>query len=164
MTRPRISPMAHPVRQCSVAEMAVRFSVWSGSFTLSEGYVSLFMDHDHAFGSSTPFSLGVEEELFLVDVETGAQIDASHAVLERIGPVDGTVERELHACQVELITGVCATAAEAAGTLGGLRRAVAATGAGLLGSGIHPAAPEGAAQITDKERYERIRELLGDAV
>src|SRR3954465_7009232 len=164
MTRPRISPMAHPVRQCSVAEMAVRFSVWSGSFTLSEGYVSLFMDHDHAFGSSTPFSLGVEEELFLVDVETGAQIDASHAVLERLGPVDGSVERELHACQVELITGVCATAGEATGALRRLRRAVRETGAGLLGAGMHPAAPEGLAEITDKDRYAQIRHLLGDAV
>ncbi|MGH2865594.1 MAG: carboxylate-amine ligase, partial [Solirubrobacteraceae bacterium] len=65
---------------------------------------------------------------------------------------------------VELITDVCHSAAEAAGRLGGLRRAVAATGAGLIGSGTHPAAAEGAAEITDKERYESIRDLLGDAV
>jgi len=85
-------------------------------------------------------------------------------VLKRLGPVDGTVERELHACQVELISDVCRTAAAAVGTLGGLRRAVLATGAGLLGSGTHPSAAEGEAEITDKERYERIHELLGDAV
>jgi carboxylate-amine ligase len=121
-------------------------------------------DLDHRFGAGRDFSLGVEEELFLVDPVTGAQIDASAAVLERLGPVDGTVERELHACQVELITDVCATAGEATGTIGGLRRAVTATGAGLLGSGTHPAAFEGTAEITDKERYERIRDLLGDAV
>jgi glutamate---cysteine ligase / carboxylate-amine ligase len=41
---------------------------------------------------------------------------------------------------------------------------VLATGAGLIGSGTHPAAGEGEAEITDKERYERIRDLLGDAV
>jgi carboxylate-amine ligase len=119
---------------------------------------------DHAFGSAPPFSLGVEEELFLVDPATGAQIDASRAVLERIGEVDGTVERELHACQVELITSVCATAGEAVDALRGLRAAVGATGAGLLGAGMHPAAPEGLAEITDKERYAQIRHLLGDAV
>jgi carboxylate-amine ligase len=119
---------------------------------------------DHRFGAAHDYSLGVEEELFLVDPVTGAQIDASAAVLERLGPVAGSVERELHACQVELITDVCATAGEAAGALRGLRRAVGATGAGLLGSGTHPAAFEGTAEITDKERYERIRELLGDAV
>lgn len=119
---------------------------------------------DHAFGRGAPFTLGVEEELFLVDPVTGEQINASGAVLERLVDVDGTVERELHACQVELITGVCGTAGEAARTLRGLRRAVLATGAGVLGSGTHPSAPEGAADITDKERYERIQFLLGDAV
>jgi carboxylate-amine ligase len=37
------------------------------------------------------------------------------------------------------------------------------TGAGLLGAGTHPSADEGDAMITDKERYERIHFLLGDA-
>ena len=56
------------------------------------------------------------------------------------------------------------SAGEAIDALDGLRRAVVATGAGLLGSGTHPSAAEGDAEITDKERYERIRYLLGDAV
>ncbi len=118
---------------------------------------------EHAFGTGEPFSLGVEEELFLVDPVTGEQANASAAVEQRLGPVDGTVERELHASQIELITDVCATAGEAIGALRGLRRAVLATGAGLLGAGTHPSAAEGEAEITDKERYERIRDLLGDA-
>src|ERR1019366_9517830 len=95
-------------------------------------------DIPNAFGSERPFSVGVEEELFLVDPVTGRQTNASAAVQERLGPVDGTVESELHACQVELITDVCSSAGEAAVTLGGLRRAVIATGAGLLGSGGPP--------------------------
>ncbi len=124
------------------------------------------MPHEdpNTFGAGEPFTVGVEEELFLVDPVTGAQTNASTAVQERLGPVDGTVERELHACQVELITDVCHCAAEATRTLGGLRRAVVATGAGLLGSGTHPAAREGDAEITDKARYARIHDLLGDAV
>ena len=113
--------------------------------------------------SSLP-TLGVEEELFLVDPATGVQIDASLAVLERIGPVVGTVERELHACQVELITDVCAGAGAATDALSSLRAAVRATGAGLLGAGMHPGAREGLAEITDKDRYAAIRHLLGDAV
>lgn len=116
------------------------------------------------FGSGDPFTVGVEEELFLVDPVTGRQANASAAVKERLGPVDGTVERELHACQMELITDICHSAGEAVDTLAGLRTAVVATGAGLLGSGTHPSAAEGEADITDKERYERIRDLLGDAV
>jgi glutamate---cysteine ligase / carboxylate-amine ligase len=119
---------------------------------------------DHAYGERAPYTLGVEEELFLVDPIEGEQINASGAVLERIGQIDGTVERELHASQVELITGVCGRAGDAAAALASMRRAVTATGAGLLGAGTHPSAAEGDAEITDKDRYERIRELLGDAV
>ncbi len=119
---------------------------------------------DHSYGEGSPYTLGVEEELFLVDPLAGEQINASDAVLERLGEIDGTVERELHASQVELITGVCERTQEAAGALTAMRRAVTATGAGLLGAGTHPSAREGDAEITDKERYERIRELLGDAV
>jgi glutamate---cysteine ligase / carboxylate-amine ligase len=84
-------------------------------------------------------------------------------VLARLGEVDGSVERELHACQVELVTRVCRSAGAAVEALRAMRRAVAATGAGLLASGTHPSAIEGEAEITDKERYERIRYLLGDA-
>ncbi len=118
----------------------------------------------NAFGSGESFSVGVEEELFLVDPISGRQANASAAVQERLGPVHGSIERELHACQIELITEVCRSAGEAVSALRGLRRAVLETGAGLLGSGTHPSAIEGEAEITDKERYERIRELLGDAV
>src|SRR3954451_24481259 len=123
------------------------------------------MSTDHAFGSGEPFTLGVEEELFLVHPVTGSQANASAAVLERVrAPETGQIERELHACVVELITGVCDRVGEARDQLAALRRAVLATGTGLIGSGTHPSAREGEAEITDKARYERIRELLGDAV
>jgi carboxylate-amine ligase len=121
-------------------------------------------EQEHAFGSGTPLTVGVEEELFLVDPVTGRQVNASGAVQERLGSVSGTVERELHACQVELITDVCESAGGAARTLRSLRSAVFEAGAGLVGSGTHPSAVEGEAEITDKQRYERIGELLGDAV
>jgi glutamate---cysteine ligase / carboxylate-amine ligase len=119
---------------------------------------------EHAFGQRAPYSVGVEEELFLVDPVTGRQTNASAAVQRRLGPVDGEVERELHACQVELITDICDSAGEAIEALRAMRAAVLATGAGLIGSGTHPSALEGEAEITDKQRYERIRALLGDAV
>lgn len=118
---------------------------------------------EHRFGSGEPYSIGVEEELFLVDPVSGAQTNSSKAVLARLGELEGTVERELHACQVELITEVHGSAADAVGALAEMRRAVLDTGTGLLGSGTHPTAPEGQADITDKERYERIHYLLGDA-
>lgn len=45
------------------------------------------------FGSGEPFSVGVEEELFLVDPVTGAEANTSGAVLERIGEVGGSLRR-----------------------------------------------------------------------
>src|SRR5947209_10223205 len=120
-------------------------------------------EHDHAFGSGDPFTLGVEEELFLVDPVSGRQTNASGAVLARLPDVAGQVERELHACQVELITEVERSADAIASALRNLRGAVLSTGAGLLAAGTHPSAAEGEAEITDKERYERIHHLLGDA-
>src|ERR1700743_139686 len=117
-----------------------------------------------AFDPERSFTLGIEEELFLVDPVTGIQADASAAVLERVGETLGTVERGVHACQVWLITVLTETVAEAHVELTGLRHAVIDTGAGLLGSGTHPAALEGEGDITDKDRYEQIRDLLGDAV
>jgi glutamate---cysteine ligase / carboxylate-amine ligase len=117
------------------------------------------------FGSGEPFSLGVEEELLLVDPETGALRNAGAQVLERLGELEhGEVKGEVHACQVELITGVCPTVADAVAQLRAMRRAVGATGIGLIGSGTHPTAAEGEAEITDQERYEFIRSRLGDAV
>jgi carboxylate-amine ligase len=122
-------------------------------------------EREHAFGSGDPYTVGIEEELFLCDPVTGSQVNVSGAVLERVGPTTrGRVERELHACQIELISPVSRTAGEAVQALSSLREDVHGTGAGLIGSGTHPRAAEGEAEITDKERYERIRDLLGDAV
>ena len=117
------------------------------------------------FGAGDPFSLGVEEELHLVDPVTGALRNSGGAVFERLEtPARGEVEREVHACQLELITDVCDTVADAMAVLRALRGAVLATGTGVVGSGTHPTAEEGEAEITDKERYKLVRELLGDAI
>ncbi len=58
---------------------------------------------------------------------------------------------------------MCASTGEAIEALADMRRAARASGVGLLGAGTHPAASEGSAEITDQQRYERIRHLLGDA-
>ena len=130
---------------------------------MTVGGRSASLEIEHRFGFSEPFSIGVEEELFLVDPLTGQQRNSSAAVLERLGDVDGTVEQELHACEVELITNIHTRAGDAALAVGAMRRAVLQTGTGLLASGTHPSAREGDAAITHKERYERIHHLLGDA-
>jgi carboxylate-amine ligase len=126
---------------------------------------SSLQDEPQRFGAHEPFSLGVEEKLLLVDPRSGRQLNAGATVLRNLGDVDGgQVKGEVHACQVELITDVCATVDEAVGILRRLRRAVVDTGVAAIGSGTHPTAEEGEADITDKDRYRLIGELLGDAV
>jgi hypothetical protein len=78
---------------------------------------------------------GTSEATTGIEPVTGRQANVSAAVQERLGLVDGTVEGELHACQMELITDVRRSAGEVAGRLGALRRAVLATGARAAGIG-----------------------------
>ncbi len=116
------------------------------------------------FGEGEPFSLGVEEELFVADPDDGRLLNAGAEVIERLGELErGAVKNELHRSQIELITGVCTSADEAVAELCALRGAVVATGVGLIASGTHPTAREGDSIITGKPRYERIDAWLGDA-
>ncbi len=119
---------------------------------------------DPAFGSTDAFTLGVEQELFLVDA-AGRQQNLGEHVLTALGEfARGQVSAEVHACQVELISGVCRSAEEAIADLRALRDGLLGVGVGLMGSGLHPTAQEGEAEITDKERYNFISALLGDAI
>jgi len=122
------------------------------------------MDDAQHFGEEEPYSLGLEEELFVADPSDGRLLNAGGDVLEQLGELErGAIKSELHRSQIELITGVCATVDEAVAELCELRAAVRATGVGLIASGTHPTAVEGDSVVTDKPRYERIRDWLGDA-
>jgi glutamate---cysteine ligase / carboxylate-amine ligase len=116
-------------------------------------------DDSHAdrFGASTPFSIGVEEELALVD-ERLCLAAASERVLEEIEPAfRERVSTEIFATQIELKTGICDGAAEAAADLSRVREAVRATGARMLGAGLHPDDSEEEPALVEKPRYEPVQ-------
>jgi carboxylate-amine ligase len=122
------------------------------------------MEDEPHFGEHEPFSLGVEEELFLVDHDSGRLRNVGAEVLDELGEQPrGEVKNELHRSQIELITPICATVDEAIDELARLRDAVLGTGVGLIASGTHPTAVEGDSETTAKPRYERIQRILGDA-
>ena len=122
------------------------------------------LEIEHRFGFSEPFSVGVEEELFLVDPLTG-RAD------ERVDGRPGAASARSTARWSASCTPASSSSSPRSATARA-RRSTRSTGSGapssptggLLGSGTHPSAAEGDAEITDKERYERIRYLLGDAV
>ena len=114
---------------------------------------------EHKFGSSTPLTIGVEEELLLVDAGCGLVAEGER-VLEEINPDYGrSVSTEIFATQIEVKTGVCLDAAQAARQLAAVRRAVAEAGARLMGSGLYPA-DSGEPALVEKARYESVKKDL----
>jgi len=112
---------------------------------------------DHRFGSSSPLSLGVEEELLLVGPDRHLVPVAEGLVERLVREHPGRVSTEVFAAQLELKTGICAGPDEALAQLNELRRAAGAAGAALLGSGLHPGV-EGKAALVAQPRYELVRD------
>jgi len=113
----------------------------------------------HKFGTSGPLTIGVEEELLLVDEACGL-VATGEQVLEEIDfQHQGSVSTEIFATQIELKTGICLDATQAAKELAEVRRAVAATGARLMGSGTYPG-EAGEPQLVEKARYETVKKDL----
>jgi carboxylate-amine ligase len=106
------------------------------------------------------FTVGIEEELLLVDPETHALRPAAADVLGHVGADRGRVDHELYASQLELRSGRCADAAEAVRSLRRTRDEVVRTGARLLGAGVHPTGGFGDAAVTDDDRYRSAARLF----
>jgi glutamate---cysteine ligase / carboxylate-amine ligase len=114
---------------------------------------------EHRFGASPSLTLGVEEELLLVDGERRLVAEAER-VIEGLDPAaHRAVSTEIFAAQIELKTGICGDAGAAAAELSDLRTAVRATGVGLLGAGIHPD-DGGESRLIQKPRYDVVKEDL----
>jgi len=104
-------------------------------------------------------TVGVEEELLLVDAECGLVAEAER-VLAGIDPDRrGAVSTEIFATQIELKTGVCLDVGQAARELTEVRRAVAATGTRLMGSGLYPG-DSGEPSLVEKARYAPVKQDL----
>ncbi len=116
----------------------------------------------HAFGQSGEWTVGIEEELFVVDPGTFEPVPAPAGLL------DGTrLKAELHAAVVELNTGTHATAREAGEEIRELR-SEAARRAGTAGLAVAAAAtwPPARAEeqaITPDKGYLRFVEYAGPA-
>ncbi|MGI8809977.1 MAG: carboxylate-amine ligase [Acidimicrobiales bacterium] len=108
------------------------------------------------------FTVGVEEEFFIVDAETGALRPRAEEVLPLAEAALGEqVEAELNRSQIETGSQVCTTLAEVRTDLERLRRLLRETAAGagcsVVSSGTHPmASPDDSGVNSDKERYRRL--------
>ena len=115
-------------------------------------------------------TIGVELELHLVDETTGDLVSASNEILDEMAEALGVDEHpkakhELSQSTIEIITGVCETAAEARAdlqaTLDELQERASARGLKVISAGTHPFGMAREQVISPSPRYH---ELVDDSV
>jgi glutamate---cysteine ligase / carboxylate-amine ligase len=120
---------------------------------------------EHRF-NGPPFTIGVEEELMLIDRGSLGLAQGIEAVLAEVGEqADSSVKPELLQSVLEIATDPCPTVAAAGEQLARLRDEVsraAERGGMLLGaSGTHPSALWEEQRIVDRPRYQKLAAELG---
>jgi carboxylate-amine ligase len=122
------------------------------------------------FDAAAGRTLGVEEELMLVDAETNESVPRVEEVLAALEGTElrARVKMELFASVVELTTPVCADAVELARELergrSALVRAVEPLGVRVLAAGTHPLSVAEEQEIVPEQRYQEFLETIGPAV
>ncbi|MDQ3889330.1 MAG: YbdK family carboxylate-amine ligase [Actinomycetota bacterium] len=114
----------------------------------------------HAFGESSEWTVGIEEELFVVDARTLEPTPVP------AGIIDGKrLKAELFASVVELNTGVCTSVEQAAEELDALRREakrrLGRAGCSLAGAATWPPALAEEQAVTPEDGYLRFVEYAG---
>ncbi|MGI8865274.1 MAG: carboxylate-amine ligase, partial [Rubrobacteraceae bacterium] len=117
------------------------------------------------FNGSGGYTLGVEEELHIVDGATGELAPKIEEIMSRL-PEDlvESVSYELFQSVLEIKTTICDNVADAERQLRELRGRVsswaAACDASLAGSGTHPFSRYRDQKVTEKDRYRKVIETL----
>ncbi|QIN81208.1 glutamate--cysteine ligase [Rubrobacter tropicus] len=116
-------------------------------------------------GGGSGYSLGVEEELHIVDATTGELVSRIEEIMARLPKeLCEFVSYELFQSVLEIKTPPCATAAETEKHLRELRGRVgswaAACGASLASAGTHPFSRYKDQKVTDQDRYRQVIETL----
>ena len=120
---------------------------------------------EHHF-TGPPDTLGVEEELMIVDPSTMELVSAIEEMILAVpSETEGQVKPELLQSVLEISTDVCRSAGEAAGQLEELRRRVRETaeskGLTIGSAATHPFARWEDQLIVERERYHEIVDALG---
>ena len=119
------------------------------------------------FGESPPYSVGVEEELMILDADTLEQRPEVETLLEGAEgrELPGRLKTELFASVVELNTEICATAHDALAAVVGLRAAAAEIagrkGLAIAAAGTHPISKPEEQEIANEPRYVEFVDYAG---
>jgi carboxylate-amine ligase len=120
---------------------------------------------EHHF-TGPPYTLGIEEELMIVDARSMELVPAIEEMIEGVPhETQGQVKPELIQSVLEIATDVCRNIGEASGQLEDLRRRVRETaqakGLDIGSAATHPFAHWEDQRIVKRERYREIVEMLG---
>jgi glutamate---cysteine ligase / carboxylate-amine ligase len=120
---------------------------------------------EHHF-TGPPYTLGVEEELMIVDGRSMELVSAVEEMIEAVpSETEGQVKPELMQSVLEIATDVCRNVGEAAGQLEDLRRRVRETaeakGLTIGSAATHPFAKWEDQRIVERERYQEVLDALG---
>jgi glutamate---cysteine ligase / carboxylate-amine ligase len=119
------------------------------------------------FGTSTPYSLGIEEEFQLVDPESFELVPRIEPILATVAEesIRERVEPELLQSVLELSTRIAVTVEEAVDEVVDLRerlsRIAADNGTALAAAGTHPFSRCDEQLVTERPRYTELAESLG---
>ena len=117
-----------------------------------------------------PFTIGIEEEYHLVDVETrGIAVSPPRELFDTCSEALGdSVSHEFKASQIEIGTPVCASVAEGRAHLIQMRKTIADAGRPFgilpLAAATHPFSRWAESETSEGERYQEIAQDLQDVV
>lgn len=115
------------------------------------------------FDAAPPYTVGIEDEVLVLDPNTLELAPRASEVLERAGD-DARFKLELPASQLEILTPPCDTVPEAIGRLLEARRDLverAADVARFAGAGFHPTSP-GIGELNQTARYLWTKRVYGE--
>jgi glutamate---cysteine ligase / carboxylate-amine ligase len=111
---------------------------------------------EHHFGNAGAFTVGIEEELLLVDSQTHALAHVADRVLAGVELPRDRVDHEAFLCEIEVRSEPRQSAGEAIVELAEGRAAILGAGGTPMAVGVHPAAEFGDVRLVDSERYRRV--------
>jgi glutamate---cysteine ligase / carboxylate-amine ligase len=115
-----------------------------------------FARHEHRFGTGQPFTIGLEEELLLVDAGTLQLAHVADQVLPGIDLPRERADHEAFLAEVEVRSEPRLTSAEAIRDIAAGRAAIVAAGGTPMAVGLHPDASFGDVRLVESDRYRRV--------
>jgi glutamate---cysteine ligase / carboxylate-amine ligase len=119
-----------------------------------------FARNEHRFGSGAPFTIGLEEELLLVDPETHQLAHVADELLLAIPLPSERAGHEAFLAEIEVRSEPRGSAAEAVRDLAEGRAAIRRAGGTPMAVGLHPDGRMGDVRLVEADRYRRVQDEM----